>query len=140
MSTPAVYRKLKVESLQQRDPNLCLKNFMNNPCYFNDLEEPAFELLPSLRLFKRNLEALGFQHILLSGSGSAFFCLGDKTNSQSSKSEFEFSGKFISRFDQSWYWAPSLFLCVLCDLLNNKLTASINSTQRHEDTKRRQRF
>ncbi len=106
LSTPAVYRRLKVECLQKRDPDSCLKNFMKErPCYFNDLEGAAFELLPSLSQYKKSLEALGFKHVLLSGSGSAFFCLGDKVSSPSdlSKSEFEYSTQFISRSDQAWY-------------------------------------
>lgn len=107
LSTPAVYQRLKVENLERRDPEAFLKRFVDNdPYYFNDLEVPAFELLTSLQQFKRSLERLGFDHVLLSGSGSAFFCIGEPVkNSPLSlvDAQFEYSAEFINRVDNDWY-------------------------------------
>lgn len=45
--------------------------------YVNDLEKPAFELSPKLRELKDQLLSCGFDQVLMSGSGSCFFCLGN---------------------------------------------------------------
>lgn len=39
----------------------------------NDLEQPAFELHPEIKSFKRILDSLGARNILMTGSGSAVF-------------------------------------------------------------------
>lgn len=78
LSTPEVFRNLKCDSLLQRDPEMVLNQFFHgHPSYFNDLEEPAFQVLPSLRTLKSQLQQNGFSTVLMSGAGSSLFCLGD---------------------------------------------------------------
>lgn len=65
LSTPAVYRAVRIRSEPERPILL-----------YNDLEEAAFSLLPELAELKSALIDLGFSSVVLSGSGTAFFCLG----------------------------------------------------------------
>lgn len=103
LSTPEVYKKLDVSILQQRDPEKILADFCDGRynC-FNDLEIPAFALMPELAHLQSRLKSSGFSDVLMSGSGSAFFCLGygdlsDFTNMQC------FSASFINRTIHEWY-------------------------------------
>lgn len=45
----------------------------------NQLEEAAFKVEPRLKAIKEDLIAQGFQRVTLCGSGSSFFCIGEKT-------------------------------------------------------------
>ncbi|MDF2549876.1 MAG: ispE [Chlamydiales bacterium] len=73
LSTPAVYRALKVDDLPKRDVTKALQDWQTGSlALFNDLERPALELAPSLSRLKAHLEAQGAS-CQLSGSGSAFF-------------------------------------------------------------------
>ncbi len=77
LSTPLVYQHTNVQALPQRDPRSILRSFQEG-CFsfFNDLEPAAFLLLPKLKLFKEKLLASGFSSVCMTGSGTAFFCLG----------------------------------------------------------------
>ena len=44
--------------------------------YVNDLEPPAFTLLPLLKDLRDDLVKLGFKAVMMSGSGSTIFCMG----------------------------------------------------------------
>lgn len=66
LSTPTVYRETRVGELQE----------IKAP-YFNDLEGAALRLEPRLKALKEQLLGCGFQTVCMTGSGSAFFCLGD---------------------------------------------------------------
>ncbi len=77
LSTPAVYAALQLGTLPLRNPLESLDSFVaGNPDYYNDLELPAFTLLPELAMIKSTLVAAGYHPVLLSGSGSALFCMG----------------------------------------------------------------
>lgn len=103
LSTPQVYGKLDAVSLPQRDPEKALESFLNgNPDYFNDLETPAFATLPELAVLKSQLQSLGFSDVLMSGSGSAFFCLGKGMPEDIPGVKF-YSARFINRARDSWY-------------------------------------
>jgi 4-diphosphocytidyl-2-C-methyl-D-erythritol kinase len=73
LSTPAVYQNTRVEEFSLRDPRSALKNF---PTFFNDLEIPAFRLEPRLIALQAALRGMGFSDVVMTGSGTAFFCLG----------------------------------------------------------------
>lgn len=78
LSTPAVFRALEHRMLLMRDPQLALKNcFSAFPSLYNDLEAPAFTLMPYLEELKSTLKDAGFEHVVMSGSGTSFFCIGD---------------------------------------------------------------
>lgn len=66
LSTAEVYRFCK-PNLQKREE-----------VFYNDLEEAAFFLAPSLLKIKKSLLSFGFKTVVLSGSGTAFFCLEDE--------------------------------------------------------------
>jgi 4-diphosphocytidyl-2-C-methyl-D-erythritol kinase len=78
LSTPLVYRGVKPLELVSRDPDESLESFTKGktPIFYNDLEESAFSVYPELKEIKQNLLDCGFQHVVMSGSGSSFFCIG----------------------------------------------------------------
>lgn len=103
ISTPAVYKSLNLNKLPSRDPEKTLRDFYSGvPDYFNDLEQPALEIMPELQTIKDTLLSSGFKTVLLSGSGSSFFCIGNEqpppiTNCHS------YQANWINRPLQSWY-------------------------------------
>jgi len=109
LSTAAVYRAYKQENAVQRDPDVLLQQaLMGNLICFNDLEEPAFALLPSLQAFKQKLSLLGFETVMMSGSGSSFFCIGSGVGlrdliSLEKEGIFCAPVKFLNRAEDQWY-------------------------------------
>ena len=76
LSTPEIFQKFQLKkhcSLHTEDLSQFLKGKL---AYFNDLEEAAFQVNPSLLVLKNQLIQQGFHTVLMSGSGSALFCLG----------------------------------------------------------------
>lgn len=103
LSTPQVYGNLNISQLPERDPIEALDSFLyGTPVYFNDLEQPAFEVLPKLATLKERLLNFGFSHVLMSGSGSSFFCVGDADLSNLS-GFLTFKSRFINRKPAHWY-------------------------------------
>jgi 4-diphosphocytidyl-2-C-methyl-D-erythritol kinase len=106
MPTPAVYNKLRLSALVDRDPNLALQQFFSGqPSYFNDLEEAAFSVQPALADLKKTLLSSGFETVLLSGSGSSFFCLGCPSTAIAPKIPHctIFSANYINRTASHWF-------------------------------------
>ncbi|KAL3918738.1 MAG: hypothetical protein SGPRY_005899 [Prymnesium sp.] len=73
------------QELEGLDPLVALEKFKENVYgapYINDLEPPAFEVLPMLKDLRDDLSKLGFQvfswcqAVMMSGSGSTIFCIG----------------------------------------------------------------
>ncbi len=99
LSTAAVYQNCKPSSEKHREGEVL----------YNDLEEAAFSLDPSLQNLKKALLSFGFDTVLLCGSGTAFFCLESKMQCQ--LPEFQeafpelqiFSVKPLQRKHLSWY-------------------------------------
>lgn len=105
LSTPEVYSRFRLKSDSNLNvaSNADIKRFFNeSPYYINDLEQPAFEAKPELEEIKNNLLKCGFKTVLLSGSGSAFFCLGEGTPSISNDFT-SFSTHFLNRSPIHWY-------------------------------------
>lgn len=112
LSTPRVFKKLELPikevpgKLQLQDfsenDNDLQSFFSGNLHLFNDLEKPAFELDSDLCHLKQYLLGLGFHTVLLTGSGTAFFCLGEGARPQK-KDLLVFSTKFMNRKLGSWY-------------------------------------
>lgn len=71
LSTPLVYQNTRPEEFLLRDPRESLKRY---PCFFNDLEIPSFRLEPKLKVLKNELQKQ-FKEVVMTGSGTAFFCL-----------------------------------------------------------------
>lgn len=71
LSTPLVYKQTCPQAFQPRDPVEALRAY---PCFFNDLEIPAFQLEPRLLSLREELRK-SFAEVVMTGSGTAFFCL-----------------------------------------------------------------
>eukprot|EP00541_Cyclophora_tenuis_P006656 CAMPEP_0116544118 /NCGR_PEP_ID=MMETSP0397-20121206/1938_1 /TAXON_ID=216820 /ORGANISM="Cyclophora tenuis, Strain ECT3854" /LENGTH=238 /DNA_ID=CAMNT_0004068291 /DNA_START=36 /DNA_END=749 /DNA_ORIENTATION=- len=114
LSTPAVFKSLDYDLLSTEDPEALLKEFtetgvenVDNSKYINDLEAPAFKNLPELLALKEELlQVEGFDHVMMSGSGTSIFCIGtpvDKTQFDETFGKREglqvFYAEFINRPD-----------------------------------------
>jgi len=80
LSTPLVFKNLDYNELTKEDPLEILKSFddgIYNANYVNDLEPPAFRVMPELRQMKEELEACNFKVVQMSGSGTTIFALGE---------------------------------------------------------------
>lgn len=64
LSTESVYKNYKFSKPHEDE-------------YFNDLEESAFSLFPELKEIKALLLNSGFKHVVMTGSGSSLFCVGE---------------------------------------------------------------
>jgi 4-diphosphocytidyl-2-C-methyl-D-erythritol kinase len=107
LSTAEVYRRLNFkptlsEKSLQRDLDAFLSGSLS---YFNDLEKPAFEINPELKKLKTSLLESGFEIVLMSGSGSAFFCLGKGTLPPHPDLRI-FPAHFMNRSLFDWYQEP----------------------------------
>ena len=68
----------------------------------NALERAAFKILPSLKQFKAALLDVGFEHVQMTGSGTAFICFGSVKDPKLSECTF-FPARFLHRPSLSWY-------------------------------------
>ena len=104
LSTSLVYQHVKMNLIETNiNPKDALESFLfKRPIYFNDLEKAAFHLMPQMEKIKLNLKNLGFHTVLMTGSGSSFFCLGDVKKAQLKDVEF-FPFVSIQRNSSTWY-------------------------------------
>jgi len=72
LSTSLIYRNHRLQPYPI-DPDLMLKQRI----FFNALEPTAFAVRPDLARVKRGLMDVGFDKVVMTGSGSSFFCIGD---------------------------------------------------------------
>lgn len=91
-STAEVYRNFSPSSV----------HFPSESLYFNDLEPIAFSLKPQLAKLKNELLAMGFATVVMSGSGSSFFCIG-QISSLSIPHTFCYNVAYINRKSSCWY-------------------------------------
>jgi 4-diphosphocytidyl-2-C-methyl-D-erythritol kinase len=103
LSTPEVYRRLNAAELPQRNPEEHLHDLIaGKKCFFNDLETPAFEALPSLGNLREELLGCGYNKVIMSGSGSAFFCIGE-AKSKVNSNLFHFPTQYVTRQPGAWF-------------------------------------
>jgi len=77
LSTPKVYAQLNKTNFIGENPIDLLRGWKQNKITLvNNLEAAAFNLLPQLIDLKHSLLSLGFSHVAMTGSGSAFICFG----------------------------------------------------------------
>lgn len=104
LSTPEVFKRLSLkaeDSVKRGDKELTA--FLRGQwTHFNDLEPAAFQINPELHDLKMRLLASGFQTVLLSGSGSSFFCLGPGVVPPD-KNLRVYHARFINRQVGVWY-------------------------------------
>ncbi len=105
LSTPAVYRALLLDSLEQRQPLYALDAFMKGEGVpFNDLEEAAWYCSPQLLRWRELLLLQGFKRVLLCGSGSSLACFGSPRKVPKLPEPGElFPVRFLQRHAYSWF-------------------------------------
>lgn len=79
LSTPSVFKALEYDKLSTMEPESLLNQFVNcekeygsienvnDDLFVNDLEDPAFSVVPLLKKLKDDLVDCGFTHVLMSG-------------------------------------------------------------------------
>lgn len=121
LSTPAVFKALEYDKLSTIDPDeVLLPAFLAgmdqvpDEYFINDLEAPAFKCLPELQKLKEELlQVKGFDHVMMSGSGTSIFCLGEPDDRASFQAQFQRPGvqvfftQFISRDEGQWFNEPN---------------------------------
>ncbi len=105
LPTPLVYKTLRVTEVPKKEIRKNLDAFLKSGSgeFFNDLETPAFELQPRLRLIKEALLAQGFTHPLVSGSGTSIFCFGSWDTPPSIDDCISYPSRFMYRSKGAWY-------------------------------------
>mmetsp|Transcript_18811 Transcript_18811/g.26668 ORF Transcript_18811/g.26668 Transcript_18811/m.26668 type:complete len:383 (-) Transcript_18811:1874-3022(-) len=120
LSTPKVFEALDYNRLSTLNPKVMLKKYCdeggvvvgNVEYHVNDLELPAYKLLPDLRDLRDDLKSVeGFTHVCMSGSGTSIFCIGMPKDIEKFQNTFGkrpnlqvFFTEFISRPNVStWY-------------------------------------
>ncbi|XP_042398685.1 4-diphosphocytidyl-2-C-methyl-D-erythritol kinase, chloroplastic-like [Zingiber officinale] len=119
-STAEVYKRFRLDQTSSIDPLVLLReineNGISQDVCINDLEPPAFEVLPSLkRLKKRVLTAGrgGYNAVLMSGSGSTIVGIGSPEppsfvyDDEEYKDVFVSDACFLTREENQWYKEPS---------------------------------
>lgn len=118
-STAEVYKHLRLDQTSQIDPLELLdkisKNGISQDVCVNDLEPPAFEVLPSLKRLKQRITAAGrglYDAVFMSGSGSTIVGVGSPDPPQFIFDDDEYGGvflseaNFITRQPNQWYTKP----------------------------------
>lgn len=120
LSTPSVFKALGLkpdESLPGPEPQELLRQFQSDvstASFVNDLEAPAYQVMPRLEQLRDTLRSYGFAAVMMSGSGSTIFCIGAPradargTWQQELKAEYDvtvFERAFCSRpaDEKLWY-------------------------------------
>lgn len=123
LSTPSVFKALDYDELSTLDANeLLLPEFLKADCvdvvsdeyYVNDLEPPAFRCVPVLGELKDKLKQVeGFKHVMMSGSGTSIFCIGEPNDPEQFQKDFGedqdlmvFFTEFINREEGTWFERP----------------------------------
>jgi len=102
LPTPAVYARLRTmaPAVHRTAPREDLELFLRGkPHYFNDLEAPAFAQEPTLAALKEALKRSGYKTVLMTGSGSAFFCIGKGTATHL----YQANAVYVNRPTNQWY-------------------------------------
>jgi 4-diphosphocytidyl-2-C-methyl-D-erythritol kinase len=120
-STAEVYKRLQLDHTSEIDPLTLLeeisRNGISQEVCVNDLEPPAFEVLPSLKRLKQRVKAASrgqYDAVFMSGSGSTIVGVGSPDPPQfvydddEYKDVFLSEASFITRAANQWYTEPIL--------------------------------
>eukprot|EP00928_Gymnodinium_smaydae_P014769 TRINITY_DN15429_c0_g1_i1.p1 TRINITY_DN15429_c0_g1~~TRINITY_DN15429_c0_g1_i1.p1 ORF type:complete len:451 (-),score=86.69 TRINITY_DN15429_c0_g1_i1:200-1552(-) len=120
LSTPKVFNALDMAQTSPHDPEELLRTFrehgVEHTQWVNDLEKPAFTVCPELGELKKFLEEdWGFDSVLMSGSGTTIFCLGEPRGGKDAleaavRQRFDIENVWRSRLlrrdgGEAWYGA-----------------------------------
>ncbi|XP_058079051.1 4-diphosphocytidyl-2-C-methyl-D-erythritol kinase, chloroplastic-like isoform X2 [Magnolia sinica] len=114
--TGEVYKRLRLDQSSSVDPLTLLEKItqmgISQDVCINDLEPPAFEVLPSLKLLKKRVLAAGrgqYDAVFMSGSGSSIVGIGSPEPPQfvydddEYKDAFVSEARFLTRRENQWY-------------------------------------
>ncbi len=103
MATKKVYENLDINLLEKKDSQDLKKAILNNNfTLFNDLELSAFALDERLIQIKSQLIKMGFEKVVMTGSGSSFICIGNIKPTKLKKIKFYFVFT-VQRNKNNWY-------------------------------------
>ncbi|XP_073145354.1 4-diphosphocytidyl-2-C-methyl-D-erythritol kinase, chloroplastic/chromoplastic [Henckelia pumila] len=115
-STAEVYKHLRLDQTSKIDPLTLLekisRNGISQDVCVNDLESPAFEVLPSLKRLKQRIITAGrgqYDAVFMSGSGSTIVGVGSPDppqfvyDDEEYKDVFLSEASFITRSTNQWY-------------------------------------
>ncbi|KAK6925498.1 GHMP kinase N-terminal domain [Dillenia turbinata] len=118
--TAEVYKCLKLDQTNKADPLKLLEKILGNgisqDVCINDLEPPAFEVLPPLKRLKQQIIAANrgeYNAVFMSGSGSTIVGVGSPDPPQFVYDDDEYSNvflseaRFITRKTDQWYSEPA---------------------------------
>ncbi|KAL7199419.1 hypothetical protein ACSBR2_021650 [Camellia fascicularis] len=118
-STAEVYKRLRLDQTSKIDPSTLLekisRNGISQDVCVNDLEPPAFEVLPSLKRLKQRFVAASrgqYHAVFMSGSGSTIVGIGSPDPPQFVYDDDEYEdvflseASFITRAANQWYAEP----------------------------------
>ncbi|WOK96796.1 4-diphosphocytidyl-2-C-methyl-D-erythritol kinase, chloroplastic [Canna indica] len=119
-STADVYKRFRLDQTSSVDPLVLLseitQNGISQDVCINDLEPPAFEVLPSLKRLKKRVLAASrgeYNAVLMSGSGSTIVGIGSPEppsfvyDDDEYKDVFVSDACFLTREENQWYTEPS---------------------------------
>ncbi|KAL4611158.1 hypothetical protein ACB092_08G103400 [Castanea dentata] len=119
-STAEVYKHLRLDQTSKVDPLTLLEKISTNgisqDVCINDLEPPAFEVLPSLRRLKQRVNAASrgqYDAVFMSGSGSTIVGIGSPDPPQFVYDDEEYhdvflsEANFLTREVNQWYREPA---------------------------------
>ncbi|KNA25724.1 hypothetical protein SOVF_003430 [Spinacia oleracea] len=119
-STAHVYKTFRLDQTREVDPLSLLekisKEGISQDVCINDLESPAFEVLPGLRRLKQRIIAASrgqYDAVFMSGSGSTIVGIGSPDppqfiyDDEAYKDVFLSEATFITREENQWYSEPS---------------------------------
>ncbi|KAI5673502.1 hypothetical protein M9H77_13866 [Catharanthus roseus] len=120
-STAEVYKRLRLEETSKIDPLILLEKIskagISQDVCVNDLEPPAFDVLPSLKRLKQRVLAAGrgqYGAVFMSGSGSTIVGVGSPDppqfiyDDEEYKDVFLSEASFLTRPPNQWYSEPGL--------------------------------
>jgi len=102
LSTPKVFGALNIAGLPSRDPQEMLDQFLQGEhVYFNDLEGAALKVAPQLDSLQKELLLRGFNDVVMTGSGSTFYCTGKGDTTDLDVATF--TTRYLNRTVEQWY-------------------------------------
>eukprot|EP01018_Ginkgo_biloba_P034954 Gb_35831 [translate_table: standard] len=118
-STAEIYKRFQLDKASPVDPLQLLEEIttsgISQELCINDLEPPAFEVLPSLKKLKQRVLGVNrgqYDAVFMSGSGSTIVGVGDAEPPQFIYDDDEYSDMFVSdayfltRKENEWYQEP----------------------------------
>lgn len=119
-STVEVYKRFSMDNTSDVNPEDLLREIVekgiSQAVCINDLEPPAFAVLPTLKALKERILAASrgrYQAVFMSGSGSTIVGVGDSQPPQFIYDEDKYSDVFVSeayfltRKENEWYQQPT---------------------------------